>query len=209
MKKAFSLLEIIFILSILILIGSFSNLKLQNNSLDDLANRIVLYLKQTRYQALIENQEKKDDILWHKKRWTIKFFRCRKSVGGLYYVIYSDKNKKGHPSSKEAMNDPLTKKKIYSSNKCELSPNNSKYVLLTKEFNVKDINISCNKTNSIGQISFGSDGRIYSKLSSFENENYEYEIKDKCKIELNTEGKGHEAIIIEGKTGYIYKEEER
>lgn len=205
MKKAFSLLEIIVVISILILIGTFSNLKIEVNSLDNLANRLVLYLKQTRYQSLIEEQNSKSDTLWHKKRWTLKFFRCRKNVGGLYYVIYSDRNKTGHPSLDESMNDPLSNKKIYSSNKCEVKSNNSKYVLLTKEFDIDEVNISCNKTNSLGQISFGSDGKVYSKLSAFENESNEYEIGNKCNIELKSYKKGSVSIIIEPKTGYIYK----
>lgn len=200
MKKAFSLFETIIVVSILILIATFSNLKLEDNSLDNLTNRLVLYLKQTRYQSLIEEQESKSENLWHKKRWTFKFFRCRKDVGGLYYVIYSDKNKTGHPSSNESMNDPLTNKKIYSSNKCEENSNNSKYVLLTKEFDVDEVNITCNKTNSLGQISFGSKGKVYSKLSSFENESYEYEITKACEIEIKSYKKGSRVITIEPKT---------
>lgn len=204
MKKAFSLLELIVVISLISLILTFTNLKIQDNSLDSLTERLVLYLKQTRYQSLIENQNIKDDYLWHKKRWTLKFFRCRKTVGGFYYVIYSDRNRKGKPNLEESMNDPLTNKKIYSTNTCEYSNKTSKYVLLTKEFGIDTIDISCNSTNSLGQISFGNDGRVYSKLSSYENENYEYEIKNKCEIRLKSVKKGNRTIIIEPKTGYIY-----
>ena len=206
MKKAFSLIEIILVITILVFIGSIILPKsIKNNNLENAANRIILYLKQTRYQALIDNKEKNDDTLWHKKRWTLKFFRCNKNVGGLYYSIYSDENKKGHPGLDEALNDPLTNKKIYSTNKCEYKDNTSKYVLLTKEFGIEEVKISCNSTSSIGQLSFSNDGKVYSKLSSYDNEHLEYEIEDSCIIKLIAQENDSLELIIEPKTAYIRK----
>ena len=83
----------------------------------------------------------------------------------------------------------------------------NKYVLLTKEFGIDDIEISCNNTKSLGQISFGNDGKVYSKLSSYENENFKYEIKNRCIIKLKSEDKGFKEIIIEPFTGYSFLKE--
>lgn len=208
MKKAFTLLEFIVVISLLILITTFSNLKIEENNLENLTNRLVLYLKQTRYQSLIDDKNSKNSNLWHKERWTLKFLRCRENVGGIYYVIYSDKNQTGHAGFDESLNDPLSNKKIYSSNRCEENSKNSKYVLITKIFDIDEVNISCNKTASLGQISFGNDGRVYSKLSSYDNENFEYEIENKCIISLKSYKQGSREIVIEPKTGYIYKKDE-
>ncbi|PLY04481.1 MAG: hypothetical protein C0625_16230 [Arcobacter sp.] len=205
MKKAFSLIEISLVIIILIFVGSFFSLNYKQNNLDKARDRIILYLKQTRYQALIDNTKNNTDNLWHKKRWTLKFFRCNKYVGGLYYSIYSDINKKGHVNLDESLSDPLTNKKIYSSNKCEPTNKTSKYVLLTKVFNIMEIEISCNSTSSLGQISFGNDGKVYSKLSSFENEYDEYEITNKCIIKLINDNSESKKLVIEPKTGYVYK----
>ena len=204
MKKAFSLLELLLIIFIFVIIGSFFNFNYKENNLEHAANRLTLYLKQVRYQALIYNQKDNEDELWHKKRWTLKFFRCNKDVGGLYYSIYSDDNKTGHPSLKESLNDPLTNKKIYSTNKCEYKNNTSKYVLLTKEFGITDIQISCNSTSSLGQISFGSNGKVYTKLSPYDNESKEYELKKRCTITLINEKDNKKRLYVEPKTGYIY-----
>ena len=38
-------------------------------------------------KALIDNKYDLDDPLWHKKRWTLKFFRCKENVGGIYYLL--------------------------------------------------------------------------------------------------------------------------
>lgn len=205
MKKSFSLLELIIVIFILMLVTSFTRIEYKKNDLDIAANKIVLYLKQARYQSLLDNKEKEDENLWYKKRWTLKFFRCRKNIGGIYYSIYSDTNQTGHPNLEESLSDPLTNKKIYSSNKCEVTKNTSKYVLLTKEYGIDSVNISCNNTSSLGQISFGSNGKVYSKLSNYEKQENEHEIKNRCKIKIISQRKNVVSIILEPKTGYVYK----
>ncbi|WP_258239433.1 type II secretion system protein [Arcobacter sp. LA11] len=161
-------------------------------------------MKETRYQALIDNKYESNDNLWHKSRWTLKFFRCNKDIGGIYYSIYSDINQTGHPNFNETLKDPLTNKRIYSTNRCEDKENRSKYVLLTKEYEIKEIKISCNRRKSIGQISFGNEGKVYSRLSAYENEYKEYEIENRCKIKLISENKDFKEIIIEANNGFTY-----
>ena len=102
----------------------------------------------------------------------------------------------------DSFKDSLTNKNIYSSNTCQENNSNSKYVLLTKNFGITDVNISCNDTTSLGQLSFGSEGKIYSKLSNFENESDKYEIEKPCVIKLignNTESR---EIVIFPNTSY-------
>ncbi|WP_320035473.1 hypothetical protein [Halarcobacter sp.] len=48
---------------------------------------------------------------------------------------------------------------------------------------------------------------MYSKLSNKEDEEEEYEIKERCKIEIKTKENERREIIIEGRSGYVYKEE--
>jgi hypothetical protein len=144
----------------------------------------------------IDDKFDSEDSLWHKKRWTIKFFRCRESVGGIYYSIYSDDNKTGIPSVQDSLKDPLSQKNIYSSNYCEENSSNSKYVLLTKYFGIVDVKISCNDTTSLGQLSFGSDGKVYSKLSNYNYESNEYEIIEPCSLKfISKDGKSKEILI--------------
>lgn len=206
MKKAFSLLELIFALTLISLTTLFiiKQPKSTLNKLDLAANRLVLYLKQTRYQSMLENFENSEDSLWHKKRWTFKFFNCQKDIGGIYYVIYSDRNTKGKPNKDESLKDPLTNRYIYSSNYCKEESDTSKYVLLTKEFGVTKVNVSCKSSTNLGQLSFGSDGKVYYKLST-ENKPELYEITSPCKIELFDKDENKKEIVIENETGYIYK----
>jgi len=206
MKKSFTLLELILMIVLLGFLYTSFIPKVKASKIDDLTNRLVLYLKQTRYQSLINDKFSNSDNLWHKKRWTLKFFRCRETIGGIYYVIYSDKNASGHPGIDDSLKDSLTLKNIYSTNSCTENIKNSKYVLISQNFNIRTVNISCNETSSLGQLSFGSDGKIYSKLSANENDFISYEIINNCKIELSDIFNEKRTIQLESKTGYVYKE---
>lgn len=205
MKKSFSFLEIIIVLTLISFLYTQFIPKNKINKLDEITNRLTLYLSYTRLKALLDDKYDENDSLWHKKRWTIKFFRCREAEDGIYFTIYSDKNKTGHPSIEDTLKDPLTNKNIYSSNYCEENDKNSKYTLLTKIFDIKDVNVSCNNTSSLGQISFGNDGKIFSKLSAFENEFNEYEIENPCIIKLISKNNDSKEIKIYPKSGYSEK----
>ena len=202
MKKSYFLLEIVITISLIAFLYTLFVPKNKINNLEELTNRISLYLSYVRFKALINDKFELDDNLWHKKRWTIKFLRWRESDDGIYYTIYSDKNKSGHPSAEDSIKDPLTRKNIYSSNYCKENNSNSKYVLLTKTFEITDVNISCNETTSLGQLSFGSDGKVYSKLSNYENESNEYEIKESCSIKFVQKDGEYREIVIFPDTSY-------
>ncbi|RXJ97880.1 hypothetical protein CRU98_12205 [Arcobacter sp. CECT 8986] len=184
MKKSFSLLELIFaitLLSIAFFSFSFNTSNLKVKKIDLATNRLILYLKETRYQALLDDKKEDSNKLWHKKRWTLKFFNCRNKKG-IYYSIFSDENMTGHPNKNESLIDPLNNKYVYSSNKCEYDDSTSKYTLLTKEYNITNIDVSCKTDSSLGKISFGSDGYVYKKLSNKDNESDKYRLNKPCKI---------------------------
>lgn len=207
LKKSFSFLEIIAVLTILGIFYSAFILKFdkQDAELEIATQRLILYLKHTRIQALIDDKFNPNDSLWHKKRWSLKFLRCKQDVGGLYYSIYSDTNKTGQIAKDETLKDPLTNKHIYSDNSCEAKEDRSKYVLLTKEFNINHVEVSCNDTDSLGQLSFGNNAELYSKLPDTENRHYDYLVKNPCEIALYNNKGDISIIIIEPQTGFIYK----
>ena len=202
MKKSFTLLELILVILLLSILYMAFIPKTKINNLDELKEKLTLQIKHLRNKALIDSKYN-EDLKWQKQNWTIKFFRCKKIIGGLYYVIYSDKNKTGHPNQDESLKDPLSNKYIYSSNSCEENEKNSKYTLLTKNFNIKSVNISCNKTTSLGQVSFSYDGKAYSKLANNINDQEEYEINEPCILEFLDNKNDKFEIIIENKTSYI------
>ncbi len=106
-----------------------------------------------------------------------------------------------HYKKVDTLIDPLNNKYLYSS-ACQddLLNDKSKYVLLTKEYEIEKIEVSCNTTSTIGQISFGYDGKIYSQLGKNIKE-----IKEQCIIKLFDKENHNTKIAIEPKTGYIHQ----
>ena len=205
MRVAFSLIELIFAIVLISIILSSFIPKNNFSKLNLAADKIILYLKYTRYIAMIDNKYNINDEMWFRERWTLKFQNCSKDIGGLYYVVFSDKNHGGGINKGECLKDPITNKYLYSHYDCEASENESKYILLTKEFGVTKIDISCNSTSTIGQISFDYNGKVYSRIGTNSNDISKYEIKDICYINMYDIQKNMITIAIEPSTGFIYK----
>lgn len=204
-KKSFSYIELIFIIVIVSIISAQLIPKNIDSKLELASDKIILHLKNTRYQAMLDNKFNHKDFFWFRERWTLKFQHCSKNVGGLYYVVYSDTNHGGHINKNETLKDPLSQKWLYSNYDCDASSNESKDILLTKEYGVTKVVVSCNSTSTIGQISFGYDGKVYTKLGTKLSDTYKYELKEQCYIRLYDKSNKNVSIIIEPYTGYIYK----
>ena len=68
--------------------------KHNTSNINELTSKLSLtYLTYTRYKALMMKNLTIQIHFGIKKRWTIKFFRCRNSEDGIYFSIYSDNNK--------------------------------------------------------------------------------------------------------------------
>jgi hypothetical protein len=201
MKKSFSLLELLIIISIVAIISTHSVQKNNLSKIKIAKNQILLHLKYTRYIAMLDNKYEKGDTLWHKKRWSMKFEKCDKDIGGVFYSVFSDENKGGGVNKEEVLKDPLTNNYIFATScKKDTLYDKSKFVLLTQEYEIKSIDISCNETSTIGQISFGYDGKVYGKNGINEDD---YEIKEPCTITLYDKHNQFEIITIYPQTGYI------
>lgn len=202
MKKTFSTLEVIVVVSIIAIVLTLSIPKVKISKLQLATDKLLLYLNYTRYIAMIDNQYTVDDLEWEKKRWTMKFQNCSNEEDGLYFVVYSDKSGgTAHFKKTETLKDPLNNKYLYSGYDCIPSSNESSDILLTKKYGVIDIDISCNTTSTIGQISFGNDGKIYSQLGT----NIQT-IVEPCSIKLKDSKNNFTTIVIESNTGYIHKQ---
>ena len=61
------------------------------------------------------------------------------------YVVYSDKSGgTAHYKKSETLKDPLSNKYLYSSSSCKNRFDESRYVLLTKEYGITKVEVSCN-----------------------------------------------------------------
>lgn len=204
MKKSFTILELIIVLLLLSLLYTSFIPKINTNNIYELKNRLILQLKYLRYKALTDSKYDESDSKWHKERWSFKIFNCDKNKDGVYYVMYSDTNNSGSVKGEEALDDPLSNKNIFTGKQCIPNNSNSKYVLLTDNFNINDISGTCKSTDAIVQISFGYDGNVYSRLSTDKNDSFNYKLEEKCIISIIDKDSNKINITVENKTGFIY-----
>jgi len=202
MKKSFTLLEIIFVIFLISLLLVYITPKFKISKIQLAKNQLLLHLKYVRYIAMLDDKYKPADDEWYKELWRIKFERCDEIYGGSFYTIFSDTNHKGHANKDEVLKDPLTGKLIYASS-CnpEQLYNYQANVLLRYHFGIKEINLSCNDTDSLGQIIFDNQGDVY---TSVKDELGEYVLDETCIITLEDFNNHKEYIRIEPNTGYIY-----
>lgn len=199
-KPSFTLFELILVITIIAILSALAFSKHQVDTLSLATNQLLHDIKLTRYLALSDNvYNTKEPTLWHRGRWVIKFMNCKSSVGGIYYVIYKDQNYGGMPNKSECAIDPVTKKYYYSNNDCSASADEMKTILLTKEYGIEKIEISCNKTTSIGQIAFGVFGEPYTKLS---DNAYDNRLTSDCYLNIFDKNMNFRTITIAKETGF-------
>lgn len=198
-KKSFSMIEILFVIVLISIVSSLILTTKELPKLNYASQKLTLYLNYTRYIAFLDNKFDIEDPEWEKKRWTLKFQRCTNSEDGFYFVVYSDRSgDTAHFKKEECLKDPLNQKYLYSQSDCVATHDESKNILLTKEYGVKKIEVSCNTTSALGQISFGNDGKIYSQLGTDIKE-----ITQTCLIKIYDKNNNSKTITVEPKTGYI------
>lgn len=203
-KNTFTLIEIVFVIILIGVITSFSISKNNINKLVLAKDQIIMHLKYMRYIAMNDNKYEHNNSLWYKKGWNLKFRYCD-GKDDIHYYIYSDEDLTGHVKEIETLKDPFTNQYIYSSIHCVDSIDRTNYTLLSKYYNIKKIEISCNETTSIGQVLYLDDGNIYTKFSPDSNvSKNKYKLNEDCTIDLYDKQNNKQTITLDYRTGYVY-----
>jgi prepilin-type N-terminal cleavage/methylation domain-containing protein len=110
MKKAFTMIELIFVL---IIIGILSIVIIPNyntNSLQDAAVQLVTHLRYTQHLAIVNDKYNSTDSKWYKERWQLVFSSSTYTGGSdiWAYTIFSDTagNHTGDASESEIAHNP-------------------------------------------------------------------------------------------------------
>lgn len=201
-KPSFTLIELLLVIIVVGLISTIPLINKETYTLEQAAKQIKLHIETTQLNSLKNDSFTYDDVEYYKEWWKIKFMRC-KNNSGLYYVVYSDKDRNGYIKREECALDPLTKTKLYSNNDCIATDDESKIVLLTELYNIDKVDISCNNTSSIGEIVFDYKGRAHSKISDDEKRIYKNLLDEKCTISLYSRDLKSISLEIEPQTGSV------
>jgi len=126
MKKAFTLLELVFVIVVIGILASVIIPRINTDRLGEAALQVVSHIRYTQHLAMSEDIYDKVDVDWYKERWQFIFGSHENTSGkdtnGKYaYTIFSDKfsTSAGKPSFTDMSHteiavDPLNKNKVLS-----------------------------------------------------------------------------------------------
>jgi prepilin-type N-terminal cleavage/methylation domain-containing protein len=196
MKKAFTLLELIFVIVVIGIIAAVAIPRMKSNSLREAAAQVLGHIRYTQHLAMSSDVYKDTDEEWYKKRWQIKFSNVGGSDDMWAYAIFYDRTADGNPNASETAINPsdMTKKLTGGySGTIEYDDKEATQTLnLGHAYNVRDIDFEdCNINNNDHKkrIVFDYLGRPLTDspknlVNSFETSSKNLLLNKTCKIKL-------------------------
>jgi len=111
-KKAFTLLELVFVIVVVGILAAIIIPNTKTNPLREAAIQVVSHIRYTQHLAMVDDKFDVHNVKWFQGRWQIVF---ENATTEPKYSIYSDApNYTGNADVGEAADDPLNKDKLLS-----------------------------------------------------------------------------------------------
>lgn len=202
MKKAFTMIELIFVIIVIGILAAVVIPRTGSNKLQEAAIQVLSHIRYTQHLAMVDDKFDANDADWYRERWQIRF---RRNGGTSGYVVFSDSvNTQGNVNNGERAIDPLTKEGIDGFL-------DYKDADLTRSYNIvgDDTGIvqSCYTadgslvTSNRGVFSFDHLGRPYSGVSNSTSA-VQYLITGNCNLTLRDTNGATTVIRVHPETGY-------
>jgi prepilin-type N-terminal cleavage/methylation domain-containing protein len=215
MKKAFTMIELVFVVIIIGIMSAVLAPRADNNSLQQATNQIISHIRYTQHLALTDDKFSNTKQFYFRGRWQIIFMRTKSEWG---YAVFSDKfihgKYNGKPQSKsevardpENVNNYLTSGYGGSTALGRNGNNISKKLNLTKKFGITNVKFTKGCKGASKRVSFDNIGRPFKKNPSSQISAYEKErlITNQCQIVLTGNNNNTTTIAIEPETGYVHQ----
>ena len=212
MKRAFTLIELVFVVVITGILAFVLIPKSSDTKLLQATNQIISHIRYTQSLAINGDQFDPNDKNWYKKMWRISFSNINNKKDDKYngwnYVVWRDSqgNSTANPNSpKEIAPDPAAPGKLLYANVSgghrwvSDSTRNPK-LNLTNTYNIKDIKFANFKKKNSKTLIFDELGRVYSP--KIEN-SYDNKHDQIATITLTHKNGQSLSIMIEQETGYV------
>lgn len=219
MRKAFTFIELIFVVIIVAVLVAIALPKLSKNEsdLDIATNQLITHLRYAQHLAVMDDKYKSSDANWWRGRWQVYFEG--ETVGENRYTVFSDAptstGYSGKPNSPYIVaKNPADQRLVLS---CKLS-GYSTYddqitddLCLWKKYGIKNITLS-GFSGGVGgtpprRIAFDELGRPIVRDQSTQDSPYQKNryLKEQAKITLVHESGSSASICIEPESGYIHR----
>lgn len=107
MKKAFTMLELVFVIVIAGILAAVVISRDGSSPLREAAIQVISHIRYTQHLAMVDDRFDAGDANWYRERWQIKFNNTAGSDNEWAYTIYSDRiNKDGVPNVSEIADNP-------------------------------------------------------------------------------------------------------
>jgi len=212
MKKAFTMLELVFVIVVVGIMAYVAVSSFSRNPLREAADQLVSHIRYTQHLAMMDDKFALNDATWYRKRWQILFNSDANTYNQWAYTIFSDGNKNANPNLtlNEVAINPLDPAKFLTGGYTHIIASDG--VGATEEMNLGmkygvtriSFSASCQFTGS-QCISFDYLGRpLKGRPNSF-GATYQANriINNPCQITL-TDGTTNVIIVIEPETGYTH-----
>jgi len=209
MKKAFTMLELVFVLVVIGILAAVMLPEMKSNKLREAAIQVVSHIRYTQHLAMVDDKFDASDDDWYKMRWQIVFSDSAYSEDKVAYSVYTDKSKTGSPNSTldEVAINPLDKNKllsgghsgtIYTSNPKATKTMN---LGLTYDISSYELDGGCSGARiTFDHLGRPINGTIHNDGLAYENNSL---MENRCNVIL-TNSEGSITIAIEPETGYAH-----
>ncbi len=231
MKKAFTMMELVFVIVIVGILSAMIAPNFQRNSLREAADQLISHIRYTQHLAMMDDKFNPSDPKWFKGRWQLYFSNTTNGSDDKWtYSIFSDSgNYDGNPNQSELAVNPLDTTKYltggYSGTVQFDDPESTHDILLGKKYGITDIDFlgGCSAPINQERISFDYQGRLLYKnlggstsssgLTMPYKRNAELRlVKTQCQVVLclinpcpvGNDIKNKITIAIEPETGYAH-----
>ena len=222
MKKAFTMIELIFVIVVIGILAAVIIPNTRTNPLQEAAIQLVSHIRYTQHLAVIDDKfnasrvDTAGNVIWYKDRWQIVFSSSIYSDNGEAYTIFSDTQgnavSRGDAQKSEVARNPQNSNQIMTggySSTAALDYRNPSFegmqkLNIGKSYGVSSVTFS-SACNSGKRISFDYLGRPFegdqSSMTGAYSAGTQRLIVEDCHIVLS-DGVDSVSIIIKPETGY-------
>ena len=212
MKRAFTMLELIFVIVVVGILSFVAASSFQRNTLREAADQLVSHIRYTQHLAMMNDKFDPSDATWYRTRWQIVFNSDANTYNQWAYTIFADGNKNANPNLtlNEVAINPIDRNKFLTGGYTGIILSDG--VGATREMNLGmtygvtniTFSTSCQFSGS-RRLSFDYLGRPLKGVPSGFTATYQANrrITQLCQITL-TNGIDNIVIAIEPETGYTH-----
>lgn len=203
MKKAFTMMELIFVIVVIGILAAVVIPRTGSNKLHEAAIQVVSHIRYTQHLAMVDDKFDTTSSNWYRARWQIYFKHDSDGSGNVVYTIYSNKDLDDmttsvNPDADEIAKSPLDRKNLTGDS---LYTDRTENMNISKKYGIAIANMDTMMSNGCNQarrIFFDHLGR---PLLESNTAAYQTLLTNQCRIRL-TNSEGFLDIAIEPETGY-------